>query len=78
MAKTKLNSFGTAATLKVGDQSYKIYGLDMLEKAGFKNVSRLPVSLKVLLENLLRYEDGHYVNRDDVEALCNWNPKARR
>jgi aconitate hydratase len=77
MAKTKLNSFGTAATLKVGKQSYKIYRLDTLEQAGFNNVSRLPVSLKVLLENLLRYEDGHYVNRGDVEALCSWNPKMK-
>jgi aconitate hydratase len=48
-----------------------------LEKAGFKNVSRLPVSLKVLLENLLRQEDNHHVNKADIEALASWNPKAR-
>ncbi len=77
MAQGKLDSFGTAATLKVGNQSYKIYRLGALEKTGFKNINRLPVSLKILLENLLRYEDGHHVNKGDIEALANWNPKAK-
>ena len=77
MAQNHPNSFGAAATLKVGGQSYNIYRLANLEKAGFKNVSRLPVSLKVLLENLLRCEDGRLVNKSDIEALANWNPKAR-
>ena len=77
MAKSNLNSFGTAATLKVGNASYKIHRLDALEKAGFKNVSRFPVSLKVLMENLLRLEDGHHVNKGDIEALANWNPKVK-
>jgi aconitate hydratase len=78
MAQGKLNSFGAAATLKAGDQSYRIYRLDALEKAGFKNISRLPVSLKVLLENLLRQEDGHHVDKGDIEALANWNAKAKQ
>jgi aconitate hydratase len=77
MAQNHPNSFGAASTLKVGGQSYNIYRLENLEKAGFKNVSRLPVSLKVLLENLLRCEDGRLVNKSDIEALANWNPKAR-
>ncbi len=78
MAQNHPNSFGTASTLKVGGQSYKIYRLENLEKAGFKNVSRLPVSLKVLLENLLRCEDGRLVDKSDIEALANWNPKAKQ
>ncbi|HET9917624.1 MAG TPA: aconitate hydratase AcnA [Candidatus Binatia bacterium] len=48
-----------------------------MEKAGFKNVSRLPVSLKVLLENLLRQEDNHHVSKADIEALANWNAKVK-
>ena len=63
MAQKYVNSFGTRQVLKVGGESYDIFRLDGLEKAGFKNVSRLPVSLKVLLENLLRQEDNHHVNR---------------
>src|SRR6202162_4054609 len=77
MAKSNLNSFGTAATLKVGNASYNIHRLDALEKAGFKNASRFPVSLKVLMENLLRQEDGRHVNKGDIEALANWNPKVK-
>jgi aconitate hydratase A / 2-methylisocitrate dehydratase len=77
MAQKHVNSFGTRKTLKVGNESYDIFALADLEKAGFKNVSRLPVSLKVLLENLLRQEDNHHVNKADIEALANWDPKAK-
>jgi aconitate hydratase len=75
MAQKSLDGFGAAASLKVGNQSYKIYRLDRLEKAGFKTLSRLPVSLKVLLENLLRHEDNRLVTKADIEALAGWNPK---
>jgi aconitate hydratase len=78
MTQKYMDSFATRKTLAVGNQSYDIFRLDLLEKAGFKNVSRLPVSLKVLLENLLRREDNHHVNKSDVEALANWNPKAKQ
>ncbi len=78
MAQSKLDSFGAAATLKVGNQSYKIYRLDRLEKAGFKSFSQLPVSLKVLLENLLRHEDNRLVTKADIETLAGWNPKVRK
>jgi aconitate hydratase len=78
MAQSKLDSFGAAATLKVGNQSYKIYRLDRLEKAGLKGTSRLPVSLKILLENLLRQEDGRLVTKEDIQALAGWNPKAKQ
>jgi aconitate hydratase A / 2-methylisocitrate dehydratase len=77
MAHKYVDSFGTRKVLKVGNQSYDIFRLDLLEKAGFKNVSRLPISLKVLLENLLRQEDNHHVDKADIEALANWDPKAK-
>jgi len=78
MAQKYVDSFGTRKILKVGSKSYDIFRLDLLEKAGFKNISRLPVSLKVLLENLLRQEDNHHVSKGDIEALANWNPKAKQ
>src|SRR3954451_2641753 len=65
------NSFGSVSQLTVGDQGFTIHRLDALE-AEFK-VSRLPFSLKILLENLLRHEDGASVRRDDIEALARWN-----
>ena len=77
MAQMYVDSFGTRKVLRVGDQNYDIFRLDFLEKAGFKNISRLPVSLKVLLENLLRQEDNHHVTKGDIEALANWNPKVK-
>src|SRR2546430_11854526 len=77
MAQKYVNSFGTRRALKVGGDSYDIFSLAQLETAGFKNISRLPVSLKVLLENLLRQEDNHHVNKADIEALANWDPKAK-
>jgi aconitate hydratase len=77
MAQKYVDSFGTRKVLAVGNHSYDIFRLDLLEKAGFKNISRFPVSLKVLLENLLRQQDNHHVNKGDIEALANWNPKAK-
>ena len=77
MAQKYVDSFGTRKVLTVDGASYDIFRLDLLEKAGFKNVSRLPVSLKVLLENLLRQEDNHHVNKADIEALANWNAKVK-
>ncbi len=76
MAQKSLDHFGTRTTLKVGQHVYEIYRLETLEKTGFKNVSRLPVSLKVLLENLLRLEDNHHVSRADIETLANRNLKV--
>jgi aconitate hydratase A / 2-methylisocitrate dehydratase len=78
MAQKYVDSFGTRKVLAVGNQSYDIFRLDLLEKAGFKGISRFPVSLKVLLENLLRQEDNHHVNKRDIEALANWNAKAKQ
>jgi aconitate hydratase len=78
MAQKYVDSFGARKALKVGGESYDIFRLDQLENIGFKGVSRLPVSLKVLLENLLRQEDNHHVNKADIEALAKWEPKAKQ
>jgi len=65
------NSFGSRDTLRVGDASYEIYRLDAVEGS-----ARLPYSLKILLENLLRTEDGANVTADHIRALANWDPGA--
>lgn len=65
------NSYNTKSTLKVGEETYQIYRLTDLEGA-----NRLPFSLKILLENLLRHEDGRTVTSDDIQALLNWDPSA--
>jgi aconitate hydratase len=68
------NSFATRAALSVGSDKFDIYRLEALERAGIGNVAKLPLSLKVLLENLLRHEDDHFVRYDDITALAGWNP----
>lgn len=70
------DSLNSLRVLKVGDQEYSYYSLQAVTQAGLKNVARLPFSLKVLLENLLRYEDGIRVSLDDVKTLANWDPKV--
>jgi len=70
------NSFAARATLGVGSDKFDIYRLEALERAGVGNVARLPFSLKVLLENLLRHEDDHFVRYDDITALAGWNPSG--
>ncbi len=67
-----LDSFKTKAILKVGNRSYTIFSLRKLKDA--KTIERLPISLKILLENLLRQEDGKSVRKQDIEALIHWNP----
>jgi aconitate hydratase len=69
------NSFGARSTLRVGDNQYEIYRLDALEQQGV-NLGRLPFSLRILLENLLRTENGRTVTAEDVLALASWQPKA--
>ena len=66
------NSFGAASTLRVHDRDFHIYRLDALEKAGISTLSRLPFSIKVLLENLLRFEDERTVRRSDIEYVAKW------
>jgi aconitate hydratase len=71
-----LDSFKARKTLKAGGQTYHYYSLVEAEKNGLAGVSRLPFSLKVVLENLLRYEDGESVTRDDIQAMAGWLAKA--
>jgi aconitate hydratase len=68
------NSFDAKATLKVGDRSFEIFRLDALQSK--YDVARLPFSLKILLENLLRNEDGESIRAKDIEALASWDAKA--
>ena len=70
------DSFGTRGTIQVGNRSYGIAKLKALTAKGM-DVSRLPFSLRILLENLLRHEDGLAVTAGDIEALANWDPKAK-
>ncbi|HTM48977.1 MAG TPA: aconitate hydratase AcnA [Bryobacteraceae bacterium] len=74
---TQLNSFGSAETLRSGSSGYRIFRLDALEKRGFAQVARLPFSIKVLLENLLRHEDGQRVTAADIEAVASGNAGAK-
>src|SRR5271166_5454302 len=69
---TSLNSFNCLKTLKVGAKTYAYYSLPAAEKNGLKGISRLPFSLKVLLENLLRNEDGRSVAKEDLQAIAQW------
>jgi aconitate hydratase len=67
------DSFSSRTSLEANGRSYTIFSLKALERAGFPNVARLPFSLKILLENLLRFEDGRSVRKEDVEALARWS-----
>lgn len=69
---TSLDSFKCCRTLKVGSKTYAYYSLPVAEKNGLKGISRLPFSLKVLLENLLRNEDGRSVTKEDIQAFAAW------
>src|SRR3954462_11867885 len=71
------DSFGTRTALSTGAGAVTIYSLIALEKRGFPNVARLPFSLKILLENLLRNEDGRFVKQADIEALARWDVKSK-
>ncbi len=78
MAIISKNSFGARETLQVDSKSYEIFRLAALEKKGIGHVNRLPVSLRVLLENLLRMEDGRFVHSADIEALAAWEPNSSK
>jgi aconitate hydratase len=75
MSSQNVNSFGARSSIEAGGK-FDIFRLDVLERAGAGNVSRLPFSLKVLLENLLRHEDNRTIRADDIQALANWQPKG--
>ena len=74
---TSLDSFKSRKTLKVGSKNYQYYSLKAAEDQGLKGASRLPFSLKVLLENLIRHEDGRTVRKADLKATVDWLNKRR-
>jgi len=70
------NSFGTRSILDTSDGSFVYYDLKKIADSGFADIGRFPFCIKILLENLLRNEDGIVVNADDVENMARWNPKV--
>ncbi len=76
MMKFGQDSLQTAAEMKVGDQSYHYFDLNKLADKGWGEVEKLPFCLKVLLENLLRWEDGNTVTTEDIEAMVRWPEHA--
>ena len=76
MAISAGNSFGTRDKLNVGAQSFEIHRLETLEKKGLSTLAKLPFSLRILLENLLRFEDNRFVHAGDIKALAGWTPGA--
>ena len=74
---THPNSFGSRSTLEVGGRQYTIFRLDSLDPLSGGKAASLPFSLKILLENLLRNEDGKFVKTDDVAALASWDVKGK-
>ena len=70
MCAVSKNSFGARDTLAVGNRSYEVYRLDALHKRGIGHVDKLPFSIRVLIENLLRQEDGRFVRPADIEGLA--------
>jgi aconitate hydratase len=76
LGMASLNSFDTRTRLTVAGSTFDIYSLPALEKAGFPGISRLPFSLKILLENLLRREDARFVDPDDIRAMAAWDVRS--
>ncbi len=76
MAISAGNSFKTRDTLNVGAQAFEIHRLEALEKQGLSTLAKLPFSLRILLENLLRFEDNRFVHAEDIKALARWIPNA--
>lgn len=73
----QLDSFNSLATLSINDKSYKYYDLAKAQENGLGDISRLPLTLKVLLENLLRFEDDDSVTRADIEAIVAWQKEKK-
>ena len=72
-----LNSFNTQSELSINGTSYKYHSLKTLEDNKVGHIAQLPYSIRILLENLLRYEDGVAINKEDIEAVANWQAKAK-
>jgi aconitate hydratase len=71
------NTFDTRTSLSMGAETLQIFSLPKLEKAGFPTLARLPFSLKILLENLLRREDARFVDPEDIQALASWDVTSK-
>ncbi len=67
------NPLGTRTTLETNEGTAHVYSLDAVEKAGLGNISKLPFSIKILLEAVVRNCDGTIVNEDDIKTLAGWN-----
>jgi aconitate hydratase len=72
------NSFSTRDTLNVGAQSFEIHRLEKVEEQGLGSLAHLPFSLRILLENLLRFEDGRFVHAEDIRSLVRWTPNGQQ
>ena len=72
MKPGKINSYKTLSEIEINDKRFKFYSLKKAEENGLEGISRLPKSLKVLLENLLRYEDDVSVTKNQIEAIKSW------
>src|ERR1700740_611262 len=77
MAINAGNSFRTRDKLNVGAQAFDVQRLEILEQQGVGDLAKLPFSLRILLENLLRCEDGRFVHADDIQVLAKWTPGAK-
>ena len=66
------NSFNSLSEIKIKEKNYKFYSLKKAEQNGLEGISKLPKSLKVLLENLLRYEDDLSVNKNQINSIKEW------
>ena len=69
------NSFNTQASLCTGNQTFTYFSLNKLADAGFSNISELPFCIRILLENLLRNEDGLLFTAKDIESLASWKSR---
>jgi aconitate hydratase len=76
MPISRTNSFKTRDNLNVGAQVFEIQRLELLEKQGLSKISTIPFSLRILLENLLRFEDGRFVHAEDIRDLAAWKPNG--
>ena len=72
MKPGKINSYKTLSDIEINNKKFKFYSLKKAEENGLEGISKLPKSLKVLLENLLRYEDDVSVTKNQIEAIKNW------
>src|SRR6476469_2935139 len=72
-----MNTFGTKSKIKVESKEFSYHSFETLKQRFGKAIETLPYSLSILLENLLRYEDGKNIKSSDIEALINWNPKEK-